>query len=89
MTQRIYAGPALSFANFCNSSPKSCELCEASYKLYRFSSYSPVTAFAQVSCENARFLNLYSEKIEATAFASSPTMYVRVVTVLFASSSPN
>src|SRR5262249_44072171 len=38
---------------------------------------------------NVRYLNLYSEKIDATAFASSPTMYVRVVTVFFASSSPN
>jgi len=38
---------------------------------------------------NSDCLNLYREKIDATAFVSSPTRYVRVVTVFFASSSPN
>ena len=89
MTQHICAGLAVSLANFCKGIAEICKSCEVSQKLYRFRSYSPVTTFAQVSYENKEFLNLYSEKIEATAFASSPTMYVRVVTVFFASSSPN
>src|SRR5262245_53583521 len=89
MHQGITAGPPVSTANFRQTSAVNLLILQTSYRLKRFSSYSPVTEFWLVSTLVLLKREGQRAKMAATAFVSSPTAYVSVLTVRSDSSAPN